>query len=159
MITKISELEIQLASVDVLSVEFIEALNALERIVEGLKGLQSEKATGLLQGSSQLEINGIKIARVEVYSKTCDNLDKIDSKFVKVEKKLNIATVNEYLKEHRELPSGIYERKTSERISVKPIKEKKEFIKVVASSEALEFKNRFKSLVTVKELEEDNINF
>jgi len=120
----------------------VEGLEALEKLVEKMKEKLQAKAKDLLNNKKKLVVNGVVITRVDVYEKVAD-LDAINQKFVKIEKKLNTAVVNEYLKENKTLPEGVTEYKKYSRFCMKVIKpienkEKGKFKVVEGSQKAIE---------------------
>jgi len=107
----------------------VEGLEALEKLVEKMKEKLQAKAKDLLNNKKKLVVNGVSITRVDVYEKVAD-LNTIPEKYIKTERKLNVAVVNEYLKENKALPEGVAEVKKYTRIQVKKYVEPKPFERV-----------------------------
>jgi len=103
------------------------------------------KAKDLLNNKKKLVVNGVSITRVDVYEKVAD-LNTIPEKYIKTERKLNVAVVNEYLKENKALPEGVAEVKKYTRIQVKKYVEPKPFkrIEVKVPEASKNFMDNFK---------------
>lgn len=120
----------------------IELLENLQKVVEEMKTKQSDFVREHLGGQKEISFGDIKLQRIDVFEKVAD-LDQINQKFVKTEKRLNTAVVNEYLKENKTLPEGVTEYKKYSRFCMKVIKpieskEKGKFKVVEGSQKAID---------------------
>lgn len=153
--------ELQLSKIERIDEESVFIVEQLEKWVEEAKATLNMLAMRELGNEDKVEANGLVIRKVKRFRKIAD-LDSIDQKFVKVEKKLNTQAVNEYIKANKTVPEGVSEELFSVGYIAEPkgvyedkkareVENKKKFFESRGiSAEAMEFKSRFNKLLKKK---------
>lgn len=108
-----------------ISQELLDAIDILDGAVAAAKKRVDKQLKDTIDTGGSLVIGKYEFTKKEVYRKTYDKVDKPDERFLKTEEKLNTKVIDEYVKEHGELPDRVFEVKSYDRVYKKDLEKKK----------------------------------